>query len=53
VVTRLALDDLPPKEVSGASGLFNLMCNLGGTVDLALIDTMIYGRAPILGRQIV
>ncbi len=29
------------------------MRNLGGAIGLALIDTVIYGRAPILGRQIV
>ena len=29
-----------------ASGLFNLMRNLGGAIGLALIDTVIYGRAP-------
>jgi DHA2 family multidrug resistance protein len=51
--TRLALGDLPLAEVPDASGLFNLMRNLGGAIGLALIDTVIYGRAPILGRQIV
>lgn len=51
--TRLALGDLPLPEVPDASGLFNLMRNLGGAVGLALIDTVIYGRAPVLGRQIV
>jgi len=51
--TRLALGDLPLKQVPDASGLFNLMRNLGGAIGLALIDTVIYGRAPVLGRQIV
>mgnify|MGYP005988395479 CR=1 FL=1 len=51
--TRLALGDLPLPEVPDASGLFNLMRNLGGAIGLALIDTVIYGRAPVLGRQIV
>ncbi|WP_426052060.1 DHA2 family efflux MFS transporter permease subunit [Brevundimonas sp. SL161] len=51
--TRLALGNLPPGEVPDASGLFNLMRNLGGAIGLALIDTVIYGRAPVLGRQIV
>ena len=51
--TRLALGDLPLKQVPDASGLFNLMRNLGGAIGLALIDTVIYGRAPMLGRQIV
>lgn len=43
--TRLALGHLPPARVPDASGLFNLMRNLGGAVGLALIDTVIYGRA--------
>jgi DHA2 family multidrug resistance protein len=30
-----------------ASGLFNLMRNLGGAIGLALIDTVLYGRAPM------
>ncbi|RYG88979.1 MAG: DHA2 family efflux MFS transporter permease subunit [Alphaproteobacteria bacterium] len=51
--TRLALGDLPLAQVSDASGLFNLMRNLGGAIGLALIDTVIYGRAPVLGREIV
>ena len=51
--TRLALGHLPVSEVPDASGLFNLMRNLGGAIGLALIDTVIYGRAPVLGREIV
>lgn len=43
--TRLALGHLPPDRVPDASGLFNLMRNLGGAIGLALIDTVIYGRA--------
>ncbi len=43
--TRLALGHLPPARVPDASGLFNLMRNLGGAIGLALIDTVIYGRA--------
>lgn len=50
--TRLALGHLPPARVADASGLFNLMRNLGGAIGLALIDTVIYGRAPMHGREI-
>ena len=50
--TRMALGYLPPDRVPDASGLFNLMRNLGGAIGLALIDTVIYGRAPALGRQV-
>ena len=42
--TRLALGHLPKGRVADASGLFNLMRNLGGAIGLALIDTVIYSR---------
>lgn len=45
--TRLALGYLPKDEVANGSGLFNLMRNLGGAIGLALIDTVIYARAPL------
>jgi DHA2 family multidrug resistance protein len=50
--TRLALGHFPPERVADASGLFNLMRNLGGAIGLALIDTVIYGRAPLLAEEI-
>ena len=49
---RLALGHLPPQTVPDASGLFNLMRNLGGAIGLALIDTVIYGRAPVIGERL-
>ncbi len=42
--TRLALGHLAPTRIPDASGLFNLMRNLGGAIGLALIDTVIYSR---------
>jgi MFS transporter, DHA2 family, multidrug resistance protein len=42
--TRLALGALTEAEVPDASGLFNLMRNLGGAIGIALIDTILYGR---------
>ncbi len=42
--TRMALEQLPHKQVPDASGLFNMMRNLGGAVGIALIDTVLYGR---------
>jgi DHA2 family multidrug resistance protein len=45
--TRLALGHLSASRVPDASGLFNLMRNLGGAVGLALIDTVIYTRTPV------
>jgi DHA2 family multidrug resistance protein len=42
--TRLALGALAADRVPDASGLFNLMRNLGGAIGIALIDTILYGR---------
>jgi DHA2 family multidrug resistance protein len=42
--TRLALGSLTAAQVPDASGLFNLMRNLGGAIGIALIDTILYGR---------
>ena len=50
--TRLALGQLPAGLVADGSGVFNLMRNLGGAVGLALIDTTIFSRASVYGRQI-
>ncbi|MET1083437.1 MAG: DHA2 family efflux MFS transporter permease subunit [Burkholderiales bacterium] len=51
--TVLALGHLPPARVADASGLFNLMRNLGGAIGLALIDTVIYSRAPVHAEALV
>jgi DHA2 family multidrug resistance protein len=45
--TRLALGTLSETQVPDASGLFNLMRNLGGAIGIALIDTVLYGRIGI------
>ncbi len=45
--TRLALGTLAADRVPDASGLFNLMRNLGGAIGLALIDTVIYSRGQV------
>ncbi|WP_310421369.1 DHA2 family efflux MFS transporter permease subunit [Mycoplana sp. BE70] len=51
--TRLALGTLSVDKVPDASGLFNLMRNLGGAIGIALIDTIIYTRAEPLGRALL
>jgi DHA2 family multidrug resistance protein len=51
--TRMALGHLPPAAVPDASGLFNLMRNLGGAIGIALIDSILYGRAPVISQTIV
>jgi MFS transporter, DHA2 family, multidrug resistance protein len=50
--TRMALGYLANEAVADASGLFNLMRNLGGAIGLALIDTVLYGRGPDHARAI-
>ncbi|MDB5498515.1 MAG: family efflux transporter permease subunit [Phenylobacterium sp.] len=51
--TRMALGHLADEAVADASGLFNLMRNLGGAIGLALIDTVLYGRGPHHAQAIV
>lgn len=51
--TQLALGHLAKAGVADASGLFNLMRNLGGAVGIAIIDTVIYTRAPEHAQTIV
>jgi len=43
-INNLALGTLPPERIKNASGLFNLMRNLGGAVGLALINTLMNHR---------
>ena len=43
-ITVIALSTLPPERVKNASGLFNLMRNLGGAVGLAVINTLLDER---------
>ncbi|MBW9114013.1 DHA2 family efflux MFS transporter permease subunit [Rhizobium cauense] len=50
--TRLALGSLPPAQVPDASGLFNLMRNLGGAIGIAMIDTIIYTRSEPLEQRL-
>ena len=51
--TRLALGQLSAADVPDASGLFNLMRNLGGAIGLALIDTVMFSRAPTHGAVLM
>ena len=48
-----ALGLLEDARVPDASGLFNLMRTLGGAIGIALIDTVLYGRAPVLGDRLL
>lgn len=42
--TRCALEHWQPHEVAEASGLFNLMRNLGGAIGIAMVDTILTER---------
>jgi MFS transporter, DHA2 family, multidrug resistance protein len=44
---NIALGTLPPERVKNASGLFNLMRNLGGAVGLAIINQMLNDRTDL------
>ena len=44
-VNNLALGTLPPHQLKNASGLYNLMRNLGGAIGLAAINTVVTARA--------
>jgi DHA2 family multidrug resistance protein len=46
-VNQLALGTLPPAALKNASGLYNLMRNLGGAVGLAMISTIATRRTAI------
>jgi DHA2 family multidrug resistance protein len=51
--TQLALGHLAKTAVADASGLFNLMRNLGGAIGIAVIDTVIYTRGPEHARTLI
>jgi MFS transporter, DHA2 family, multidrug resistance protein len=44
--TSMALNFFPMGEVANASGLFNLMRNLGGAIGLAIVNTLVENRTP-------
>ncbi len=49
--TAIALGMLQRAKVPDGSALFNLMRNLGGAIGIALIDTVIWQRAPEHGKE--
>ncbi|MBN9886305.1 DHA2 family efflux MFS transporter permease subunit [Salipiger abyssi] len=46
-INNLALGTLPPDKMKSASGLYNLMRNLGGAVGLAVINTLLTDRGAL------
>jgi DHA2 family multidrug resistance protein len=51
--TRLAMEGWPADDAADASGLFNLMRNLGGAIGIALIDTILEQRSPVHANALV
>ncbi len=55
-INTLSLGLLPPDKLKNASGLYNLMRNLGGAIGLALINTLVLHQAALhynrLGEQV-
>jgi DHA2 family multidrug resistance protein len=51
--TQLALGQLSKTAIADASGLFNMMRNLGGAIGIAIIDTVIYTRAPEHSKTLI
>jgi MFS transporter, DHA2 family, multidrug resistance protein len=55
-ISNIALGTLAPQRIKNASGLFNLMRNLGGAVGLAVINTLLNKREDLhlarLGEQV-
>jgi MFS transporter, DHA2 family, multidrug resistance protein len=46
-ITNVALGTLKPDRVKNASGLFNLMRNLGGAIGLAMINTVLNNQTDL------
>ena len=51
-VNQIALGTLPPAQLKNASGLYNLMRNLGGAIGLAVINTMATDRAAMHAQHL-
>ncbi|GAB2793497.1 DHA2 family efflux MFS transporter permease subunit [Halomonas shantousis] len=51
--SRIAFGTLPPQEIGNASGLYNVMRNLGGAVGLAMLDTVRDRRMDFHWNQLI
>jgi DHA2 family multidrug resistance protein len=52
-INSAALGTLPPERVKNASGLYNLMRNLGGAVGLAAINSVLNDRLALHWKRLV
>lgn len=51
-IVTMALGSLPPSRLKSASGLFNLMRNLGGAIGIAVASTMLNDRLNLHYEQL-
>ena len=52
-ITNVALDELPLEQLSNASGLLNLLRNVGGAVGIGLVDTIVNVRPGAIAKHLV
>ncbi len=52
-ITNVALDQQPAAELANASGLLNLIRNVGGAVGIGLVDTIVNVRPAAIASQLV
>ncbi len=50
---RMAMGLAAPETVSDASGLFNLVRNIGGVIGIAACDTVMFGQGPLFADKIM
>jgi MFS transporter, DHA2 family, multidrug resistance protein len=50
---RFALTLTPLEKIGDASGLFNVSRNIGGAIGIAVIDTVIFSRAPFYSEAVL
>jgi DHA2 family multidrug resistance protein len=52
-ITNVALDAQPAAQLANASGLLNLIRNLGGAIGIGLVDTIVNVRPPAIASQLI
>lgn len=52
-ITNIALDAQPSAQLANASGLLNLMRNVGGAIGIGLVDTMVNVRPSAIASQLI
>ena len=51
-VNQMSLGTLPPAALKNASGLYNLMRNLGGAIGIAMLGTLVTTRSAVHGLHL-